>query len=144
MRRRARTQRRVLSFVVLFSSFFAPVLSGCFGSRSTPPPDPATIAPPLSPNGVTPFYEATEFLYKGEGAIQTGVVDGAMQEYCIAVPRGRVLDRDGNPLSGVTVTIHDHPEFGQTLSREDGMFDLVVNGGGWITIDYCREYSWGF
>src|SRR5208283_5910962 len=34
------------------------------------------------------------------------------------------------PLPGVTITVINHPEFGQTLSRADGMFDLVVNGGG--------------
>ena len=32
----------------------------------------------------------------------------------------------------------NHPEFGQTLSRADGIFDLAVNGGGLLTVDYQK------
>jgi sugar lactone lactonase YvrE len=32
-----------------------------------------------------------------------------------------------------------HPEFGQTLTRADGMFDLAVNGGGQLTVRYEAE-----
>jgi hypothetical protein len=52
------------------------------------------------------------------------------------VLRGRVLGADGAPLPGVTVRIANHSELGQTLSRADGMFDLVVNGGGPLTVSY--------
>ncbi|MCG8425605.1 MAG: hypothetical protein MJE77_47605 [Proteobacteria bacterium] len=53
--------------------------------------------------------------------------------------RGRVTDRSNEALSGVTITIQGHPEYGQTLSRGDGMFDLAANGGGLLTIDYRKE-----
>lgn len=56
-----------------------------------------------------------------------------------AVVRGKAITRDGAPLSGVTVTILNHPEFGQTLSRTDGMFDLAVNGGGVLTVNYAKD-----
>ena len=49
---------------------------------------------------------------------------------------GRRWIAAGAPLPGVRITIPDHPEFGQTLTRVDGMFDLAVNGGGPLTIDY--------
>ena len=52
--------------------------------------------------------------------------------------RGKVLSSTGAPLSGVTITVLQHPEFGQTLSRADGMFDMVVNGGGLLTITYRK------
>ncbi len=42
------------------------------------------------------------------------------------------------PQPGVTISILDHPEFGQTLSRADGMFDLVVNGGAPLTVNYAK------
>ena len=32
-----------------------------------------------------------------------------------------------------------HPEFGQTLSRADGRFDLAVNGGERLTINYAAD-----
>ncbi|MGH8487836.1 MAG: RHS repeat-associated core domain-containing protein, partial [Gammaproteobacteria bacterium] len=47
-----------------------------------------------------------------------------------------MLNRDNEPLSGVTLTVKDHPELGQTLSRSDGEFDMAVNGGGLLTIHY--------
>jgi len=100
------------------------------------PPDPATVAPLLDETEVTPLYEATAFLYSGTNPIQTGVVEGIIEPRRAAVVRGRVLARDHQPLSGVTLSIKDHPEFGQTLSRADGMFDMAVNGGGLLTIHY--------
>ena len=42
-------------------------------------------------------------------------------------------------LPGATVTIHGHAEYGQTLSRGDGMFDLAVNGGGYLTVVFAKD-----
>src|SRR5207253_7025528 len=44
--------------------------------------------------------------------------------------------RDNTPLAGATISILSHPEFGQTFSRADGLFDLAVNGGGLLTVSY--------
>lgn len=33
----------------------------------------------------------------------------------------------------------DHPELGQTLSRADGRYDLVLNGGGLLTLTFERD-----
>ncbi len=54
----------------------------------------------------------------------------------VAVLRGEVLDRGTGPLPGVEITVLDHPEYGHTLTRQDGMFDMVVNGGGPLTLVY--------
>jgi RHS repeat-associated protein len=67
------------------------------------------------------------------------VSPGTIEPQRAAVVRGRVLTREGEPLSGVKITIKDRPELGQTLSRADGAFDLAVNGGGLLTIDYSRN-----
>ena len=64
---------------------------------------------------------------------------GTIEAKRAAVIRGKVLTRDGNPLPGVTITILNHPEFGQTLSRADGMFDMAVNGGGLLTVNYQKQ-----
>jgi RHS repeat-associated protein len=102
------------------------------------PPDPSTVAPPLDPTVATTLFVATEFLYTGENPIQTGVDSGTINPRRVAVLRGRVLDRSSGPVTGVTITILDRPEFGQTLSRADGRFDLAVNGGGPVTVDYVK------
>ncbi|MDR7001408.1 hypothetical protein [Neobacillus niacini] len=42
-------------------------------------------------------------------------------------------------MSGVTISIHDHPQFGQTVTREDGQFDMAVNGGDLLFVNYEKE-----
>ena len=70
-------------------------------------------------------------------SIKTGVVSGTIALLRVAVLRGSVLPV-GRALSGVAISVLNHPEFGQTLSRADGMFDLAVNGGGMLTLNYIR------
>lgn len=102
------------------------------------PPDPAAIAPPVDPVVSTSFADATAFLYSGSNPIQSGVGPGAIMPVRAAVLRGVVADRGGQPLPGVTVAVHRHPEYGQTLTRADGTFDLAVNGGGPLTVEYNK------
>lgn len=101
-----------------------------------PPPDPETVAPPPVPGEITGFGAAAAFL-RSTG-IQLGADEGAFDARRVAVIRGKVLDVAGAPLPAVTITILDHPEFGRTLSRADGMFDLAVNGGGQLTVRYAK------
>ena len=100
------------------------------------PPDPATVAPPVDGTVSTTVAASTAFLYSGANPIQTGVAPGTIEIKRAAVLRGQVSGPDGNPLSDVTITILNHPEFGQTITRTDGMFDMAVNGGGLLTVTY--------
>ena len=102
------------------------------------PPDPSSVAPPIDPSLATDLATASQFLYTGPSPIQTGVAPAAIDPARVAVLRGRVITRDGQPLPGVSITVHAHPDFGQTLSRADGMFDLATNGGGPVALDYTR------
>jgi len=102
-------------------------------------PDPADIAPSIDPTVGTTLGIATEFLYTGTNPIQEGVAPSTIDPERVAVLRGKVQTRNGQSLSGVTITIHDHPEYGSTQTRNDGMFDMAVNGGGWLTIDYIKD-----
>ena len=103
------------------------------------PPDPASIAPPLDPTVATTVIAATEFLYSGLNPIQTGVEPGAIDPKRVTVLRGRVLDREAAPIAGVTISILHHTELGQTLTRVDGYFDLVVNGGGKLVVHFAKD-----
>ncbi len=105
------------------------------GDPPDAPPSPVN-APPLDPDLPTSFYDATVFLYEGTDPLQTGVTPGAIDPRRVVVLRGRVTARDGTALAGVTITILDHPELGQTLTRPDGMFDIAANGGGVISVRY--------
>jgi RHS repeat-associated protein len=101
-----------------------------------PPPDPSTVAPPLDTTVATTVFSGTGFLYDGPNPIQTGVAPGTINPVRVAILRGKVTDRNNAPLPKVKVTILNHPEFGQTLTRADGMFDIAVNGGGLLTIKF--------
>ncbi len=115
----------------------AVALTVSLGASDSLPPDPASIAPPVDPTVSTTIYDGTVFIYEDD-RIQTGVAPGTIDIVRAAVLRGRVLDKQNNPLPGVTVTVRNHPEFGQTLSRADGYYDLVVNGGGYLSLDYAK------
>ncbi|MEA2343434.1 MAG: hypothetical protein QOF63_1603, partial [Thermoanaerobaculia bacterium] len=103
------------------------------------PPDPATVATPIDPAVVTTVFDSTSFLYSGSNPIQRGVADGTIDFIRAAVVRGAVAVRGGQPLSGVTITVAGHPEYGHTLSRADGHFDLAVNGGDILAIQYRKS-----
>jgi RHS repeat-associated protein len=102
------------------------------------PPDPTTVATPIDPTVATSLFDVTAFLYTGANPIQTGVAAGTITAQRAAVLRGQVRDRSGFPIPGVTVTVLNHPEFGHTLTRPDGLFDLAINGGGWVTVTYSK------
>ena len=114
------------------------------GPNNNLPPNPATVAPKLDNTVVTTTYAASEFLYKGSNPIQTlgngqPLTQGAIEPKRLAVIRGKVLDKQNIPLPGVTISILNHPELGQTLSRSDGEYDLAVNGGGALTVNLAKN-----
>jgi len=100
------------------------------------PPDPKTTASSVKHHIAASLYDTSSFLYNSTNPVQTGISNGTIQRQRAVVLRGSVNDKNGLPLPGVNVTVLNHPEFGQTLTRADGVFDLAVNGGGALTINY--------
>jgi hypothetical protein len=56
----------------------------------------------------------------------------------VTVIRGQVLSKTETAIAGVTVTVADHPEYGSTRTRADGFFDIAVNAGGPITLEFAK------
>ncbi len=106
--------------------------------NTPPPPDPSSVAPPTDTTVATTVGAGTAFLYTGPSPVQFGVAPGAINQVRVAVLRGHVLAKDNTPLVNVRITIKDHPEFGYTLTRADGRFDMAVNGGGPLVVNYER------
>ncbi|MBN2575687.1 MAG: hypothetical protein JXP73_14065, partial [Deltaproteobacteria bacterium] len=98
----------------------------CIGIPTMPSP---TVATPAGSLG---------FIYQGAGASQIGVASGTIDAKRAAGVRGEVLDVDGAPLPGVKVTIADHAEYGYATSGEDGLFTVVVNGGGAVVVRLAK------
>ncbi|HEY2092950.1 MAG TPA: RHS repeat-associated core domain-containing protein [Thermoanaerobaculia bacterium] len=100
---------------------------------------PGTIqGPPVDPTVPTTIADSIRFLYTGPNAIQTGVAASAISDNRAAVVSGSVLDITGAPLSGVVVATAQHPEFGQTVTRADGRYDFVWNGGGSLHLTFTK------
>lgn len=108
------------------------------GSGAGLPPDPSTVAPPLDPTLPSDIHEGTRFLYEGLTPIQRDADPQALDPTRVAVVRGAVRARGGEPLAGVLVQVLGHDEYGHTVSREDGAYDLAVNGGGPLTLVYSK------
>ena len=100
------------------------------------PPDPGDTAP--EDDGDGGFGDDVGFIYQPPDPIQIGLDPDVLDPVQVAVARGRVTDRDGSPLPGVRVAVKDHSEYGYTLTREDGWFDLVINGGGHVVLEYRK------
>lgn len=96
------------------------------------------VAPAIDATLISTFPTSNAFLYSGDNPVQVGVAPSTIEARRVAVIRGNVFDRDNQPLPGVTITALNHPEFGQTGSRLDGQFDLAVNGGGYLTVQYSK------
>ena len=107
--------------------------------ESNEPSPPAPLNPSeLSNTGITGFKDQVRFLFTGSSPPQSGVVDSIVSLDRAAVVRGRAVARDLGPLANVQVRVLGHPEYGSTLTRSDGFFDLAVNGGGQLTLRLTR------
>lgn len=109
---------------------------GGAGDDVGPPPSLPQCAGHLDRTVPTTMFEMARCLFEGEDAPQRELTSGIIEPKRVAVLRGRVLDEEGAPLAGVMVSVWNHPEFGHTLSRWDGHYDLAVNGGGQLTLRY--------
>ena len=100
---------------------------------------PSQRADALSETSVTPFYESIKFLFLGADPLQKAVTVDSIEPAAAAVIRGRVMQRDLGPLPNDTVRVLGHPEYGYAVTRADGRFDLVVNGGAQLVLRFSKE-----
>ncbi|RKH88904.1 hypothetical protein D7Y21_12800 [Corallococcus sp. AB045] len=106
-------------------------LSGDAGMDGGEVQAPAAIAPTVP----TDFGASIEFLYKGPNPAQVDVTEGALDPRRVAVIRGKVLGRNGQPIVAARIGVLAHPEQGHTLTNAQGEYSLAVNGGGALTIE---------
>uniref|UniRef100_A0A3Q2G126 Teneurin transmembrane protein 3 n=1 Tax=Cyprinodon variegatus TaxID=28743 RepID=A0A3Q2G126_CYPVA len=105
-------------------------------------PDPSEVLS-QSPSSLAPqqaarsFYQRIHFLV---GPESTHVITGVspFNKSLVSIIRGQVLTSDGTPLIGVNVTFVHYPDHGYTITRKDGMFDLLANGGASLTLSFER------
>uniref|UniRef100_A0A4W3JYJ2 Teneurin transmembrane protein 4 n=1 Tax=Callorhinchus milii TaxID=7868 RepID=A0A4W3JYJ2_CALMI len=108
----------------------------CLGS-----PDPLDIIqqthmPSLQQNLLS-FYDRVKFLI-GKGTTHVIPGENPFNSGHTCVMRGQVVTADGTPLVGVNVSFVNNPSYGYTISRQDGSFDLMTNGGVSVTMHFER------
>ncbi len=97
------------------------------------------LVPALDRSVATTVWESAQALFSGKDPIQKGTRAKQFSRKRIALLRGSVVDRAGDPLAGVHVSIAGHDEWGSTLTRPDGVFDLAVNGGSELLVQFSRD-----
>uniref|UniRef100_A0A8B9KA72 Teneurin transmembrane protein 1 n=1 Tax=Astyanax mexicanus TaxID=7994 RepID=A0A8B9KA72_ASTMX len=105
-------------------------------------PDPLALLqqshsqPPSTPLPTHTFFQRVRFLL---GKAGTHTLHGDVPfDSRSAVVRGQVVAVDGAPLVGVNITFLQRPEYGFTISRQDGSFDLVAVGAISVTLVFQR------
>uniref|UniRef100_A0A3Q3W7D0 Uncharacterized protein n=1 Tax=Mola mola TaxID=94237 RepID=A0A3Q3W7D0_MOLML len=100
-------------------------------------PLPTTAHPSPASTYTHGFYRRVRFLV-GKAATHTLPGDVPFDTSRVAVIRGTVVLQDSSPLVGVNITFPQHPEYGFTISRQDGSFDLVTLGAMSVTLLFQR------
>eukprot|EP00073_Rattus_norvegicus_P055380 XP_017457872.1 PREDICTED: teneurin-1 isoform X1 [Rattus norvegicus] len=84
------------------------------------------------------FYDRIKFLI-GKDSTHVVPQEISFDSRRACVIRGQVVAVDGTPLVGVNVSFLHHSDYGFTISRQDGSFDLVAIGGISVVLIFERS-----
>ncbi|XP_054532449.1 teneurin-1 isoform X2 [Pan troglodytes] len=84
------------------------------------------------------FYDRIKFLI-GKDSTHVIPPEVSFDSRRACVIRGQVVAIDGTPLVGVNVSFLHHSDYGFTISRQDGSFDLVAIGGISVILIFDRS-----
>ncbi|XP_040855631.1 teneurin-1 isoform X3 [Ochotona curzoniae] len=105
-------------------------------------PDPLDLVqqtqPLLSQHTSRLFYDRIKFLI-GKDSTHVIPPEISFDSRRACVIRGQVVAVDGTPLVGVNVSFLHHSDYGFTISRQDGSFDLVALGGISVILIFDRS-----
>ncbi|XP_014290946.3 teneurin-a isoform X3 [Halyomorpha halys] len=101
--------------------------------------DPVEVLLRKQPPSVTAsFYQRVKFLVE-ENSVQSYAHMDEYSERRVSVMRGQVLSPQGLGIVGIRVSVDRDSRFGFTLTRAGGWFDVLVNGGGAVTLQFQRS-----
>uniref|UniRef100_A0A8C3VSS4 Teneurin-1 n=1 Tax=Catagonus wagneri TaxID=51154 RepID=A0A8C3VSS4_9CETA len=105
-------------------------------------PDPLDLIqqsqPLFSQHTARLFYDRIKFLI-GKDSTHVIPPEISFDSRRACVIRGQVVAVDGTPLVGVNVSFLHHSDYGFTISRQDGSFDLVAIGGISVILIFDRS-----
>nr|CAD7424065.1 unnamed protein product [Timema monikensis] len=101
--------------------------------------DPVEVLLRKQPPSVTAsFYQRVKFLIE-ENSVQSYAHMDEYSESRVSVMRGQVVTPQGLGIVGIRVSVDRDSRFGFTLTRAGGWFDVLVNGGGAVTLQFQRN-----
>ncbi|XP_011183401.2 teneurin-a isoform X2 [Zeugodacus cucurbitae] len=101
--------------------------------------DPVEVLLRKQPPSVTAsFYQRVKFLIE-ENSVQSYAHMDEYSENRVSVMRGQVITPQGLGIVGIRVSVDRDSRFGFTLTRQGGWFDVLVNGGGAVTLQFQRS-----
>ncbi|XP_041781162.1 teneurin-a isoform X2 [Anopheles merus] len=101
--------------------------------------DPVEVLLRKQPPSVTAsFYQRVKFLIE-ENSVQSYAHMDEYSESRVSVMRGQVVTPQGLGIIGIRVSVDRDSRFGFTLTRQGGWFDVLVNGGGAVTLQFQRS-----
>lgn len=86
-------------------------------------------APSLQPLPFPGYFDRNRFLIESIPPVQTDALIGSFTPGRVSGVASRVVDAQGKALSGVKISIAGRPEYGSTLTRNDGRYRLLFDGG---------------
>ncbi|RJO66193.1 MAG: hypothetical protein C4523_14045 [Myxococcales bacterium] len=95
----------------------------------------------VDPTVVADVCDLRKFLVENSDPVQRGEGLAELLENCdrILHVSGFIRNRNGEPLAGVRVTVKEHPEYGVGISRENGRYDMLLNGGGTFVLRFDKR-----
>ncbi|XP_053203899.1 teneurin-m-like isoform X2 [Panonychus citri] len=104
--------------------------------KSADPLDILLRKQPLSPTAS--FFQRMQFLIEDD-SVQSYAHRKAFNDSQVSVIRGQIISPSGNGLMGVRVGVVNDQYLGIVVSRDAGWFDIMVNGGSAVTLDFRRD-----
>jgi hypothetical protein len=120
--------------------YFADPLEVLQQARSADPPQPNHDSADLT--AASTFFQQVRFLIEGDKPVQSYAKTEFYDPRRAAVIRGQVTTAAGEGIIGVRVSVdrtRGASNYGFTLTRPGGWFDMLVNGGGGVTLQFQRS-----
>lgn len=114
-------------------------LTDCDDPDCQSPGGDCVKAPALDRTVASTLSETAAILYTGRNPLQKGADAKAFDAKRIAMLKGLVVDEAGKPMPGARVSVQGHDEYGYTFSRKDGTFDIAVNGGSKLLLNFTKD-----
>ena len=110
--------------------------------QPVPPDQPPVVlapAPDFQPLPFPGYFGRNRFLIESIPPAQKDTLTANFTPERVSGIAGRAVDAQGNGLPGVKVSVAGHTEYGSTLTRSDGRYRLLLDGGDQQQVIFAKD-----